>query len=430
MKQLFDRVAWPLAAALVLGAGLLVAAQPAAAQSGKAPAVKVKTPGVTVQVGPDRGAVAEGGDAGGAGSGATKPGVRVRVNNGGRIVRIGPDKGAPDGVTNGAPAPASAAPPSYWVGILGGDVSPELRTHLGPLVEEEETGVIIREVVAGSPAEAAGLKEHDILLRANGKPIAGMATLVEEVAAVAPSKGQITIDLIRAGRRETKFVKPAERPASAMASPAAAWPGMPPGVFGGNGFGDDVDTLTLRMFGNGGVLGGAPGVQVQANGTSVSVTSVNGKTRVKVQQGDQEWDIDASEPKALDQLPPDVRAIVDGVIGSVDVDVNVDRLIPDVRGFFGRRGEGRRDEGRRGEGGFFGRRDRQIEAMQRQIDEMQRRLFGGDVPADPESGAGDQRGGELDEAPPFGGARPATPPAPVEVEIPAEEAGDEPGEEK
>ena len=403
MRMLLDKLEWPLALALVCGAGLVVQAQD----------VEVNAPGATVKVGPDKGADGEG-----VRTRVQASGVDVDVKaNSGRIVRIGPDRGADEEVRE--ERIIVNAEPSYWVGILGGDISPELRAHLGGAIKEGEGAVIVREVVPKSPAAEAGLKQHDILLRANGRPITGMNVLVEEVRDVGPSGGQITIDLIRAGKQETVWVKPAERPATPQpVQPGFREPGFGEaapgrGFFGGLFGGREGEPLRLRMFGPGVVMDG-PNVRVLSDGMSVSVATVNGKTRVKVKRGDEEWDIDATDPEALEGLPDDVRALVDGVMagGNVDVDVNIDEIMPDLEGIFGDRQGifGRRD-------GFFGRRQQQqqLQAMQRQIEELQRQLFGEVRPA-PEGDAG------LDEAPVFEGD--ARPPAPVNVEIPAEDDGE------
>ncbi|MEM6799019.1 MAG: PDZ domain-containing protein, partial [Planctomycetota bacterium] len=313
--------------------------------------VDVDAGGTTVRVGPDRGA---------GNVEVRAPGVDVEVDVDGqggaralgRIIRIGPDRA--DERVEGEAVPAE---PTYWVGILGGDISPELRSHL----DLEEGGVIVREVVPGSPAAEGGLKEHDIVRRANGKPIAAMSELVALVAEVGPTKGRITLELIREGRPQTVWIAPAERPAAAAAPPLGQpgfrEPANAEGLLGGL-FGGDGDPFQFRMFGPG-IMANGPNVQVQANGVSVSVSTVNGKTRVRAQRGDEAWDIDATDPAALDELPEEVRAIVDGVMtGGADVDINIDRVIPKLDGFFRDRFPAR------------GALEARIERMQRQIDRL------------------------------------------------------------
>lgn len=366
MTTIMNRIALPVALVGVGGLGLLAYAQ----------GVDVRAPGATIQVGPDRGA--NDGDAG----------VRVRA----------------PGVDVDVDVDVANAGPTYWIGLLGGDISPELRSHLQLKELKVNQGVIVREVVPESPAAEAGLQNFDILLRANGEPVAGMRELSQLVREVGPTKGQITLEIIRSGRQETVWVTPAERPADA----ALPRPGLPIPDLRQPGFREDPP-LGFRLFGPGGIvgpggiLGDDPNVQIQTNGVSVSVTTVNGETRVKVKRGDEEWDVDANNPEELATLPDDVRVLVDGVLGGAgaNVDIDVEEIIPDLQGLFG--------QFRQRRAGNAALRQ-QMEAMQRQLDALQRQLrgeppvAGGDLPAE---------GGE---APPF---EPNVP-APAEVEIPAE----------
>ncbi|MBI1734973.1 MAG: Do family serine endopeptidase [Candidatus Rokubacteria bacterium] len=50
-------------------------------------------------------------------------------------------------------------------------------------------GVVVAEVAAGSPAEAAGLKRGDVILEIAGKPIPDAAAFTRELAAVPPDQG-------------------------------------------------------------------------------------------------------------------------------------------------------------------------------------------------------------------------------------------------
>lgn len=375
MRISLKPLTFPLAMALACGVGQSVLAQD----------VEVDAPGTTIRVGPDRG---EGGESARADVRVRAPGVRVNVDG---------QRGIP----------AADAEPLFWVGILGGDLSPELRAHINAPIEVEGQGVIVRSVLPNSPAAEAGLQQHDILLFANGEPITGMGVLAEEVKKVGPSGGQVTVELLRAGKQETVWVKPAERPAP-VAQPGFREQPVEPGGMLGRIFGGEGGPLRLRIFGGDGAIAGAGNVQINANGMSVSVKSVNGKTRVNVKQlGEdgavaKEWDVDASDPKALEQLPPDVRAMVDGVMSmGANVDINVNEMIPDLGGLLERRG------------GLFRARDRRLEEMQRQIEELQRRVLG-EVP--PPAPAGDPAAAGGGEAPAFDPDA-----APAEVEIPAEE---------
>ncbi|TWT85395.1 putative serine protease HhoA precursor [Posidoniimonas polymericola] len=335
------------------------------------------------------------------------------------IVRVGEDPAeAATTPPNEPPAPPVAptevrpARPSYWIGILGGDVSEELRAHLGL----EGAGVLVREVVPDSPADQAGIKKFDVLLSANGQPVTEMGALAQVVREVGGTdNGKITIDLLRAGGHEQLTVTPAERPAPAAPPQPVGpnGPAAPEGLgpeavmqqfFGGA----DGGPFQFRMFGPGVAVGGA-NVDIQAPGnTSVQVQTQNGQTHVTVNQNGKTWEVDADDPEALEQLPEEVRPMVEGLINGQGVDVNVDLqdMLPQLEGMFdgfGERWAGRRDE----------RLRRRMEALERQLDQLRSRLGeeSGEAPA------------ANDVAPAF---EPPQPPAPaVEVEIPAEGASSE-----
>ncbi|HVR07345.1 MAG TPA: PDZ domain-containing protein [Thermoanaerobaculia bacterium] len=55
-----------------------------------------------------------------------------------------------------------------YLGVELSDLTPELRAHFGA---PEQAGVMVARVVAGSPAEKAGLKIGDILTSLDGKPV-------------------------------------------------------------------------------------------------------------------------------------------------------------------------------------------------------------------------------------------------------------------
>lgn len=351
--------------------------------------------------------------------------VDVNVDSQEVIVRVGDDpaEAAPAPPPEpGAPAqPQAQSPaPSYWIGILGGDVSEELRAHLGL----EGAGVLVREVVPDSPAAQAGIKKFDVLLTANGKPVTEMATLagvVREVGGAEP--GEIKLDLLRAGGHQEVTVVPAARPA---APPRPMQPAPRAGGFE-QFFGREGEPLAadgqnptffsvlpeFRLFGPSVAVGGA-NVDIRGPGAaSVQVQTHNGKSRVVVTQGDKTWEVDADDPESLEQLPPEVRPMVEGMLngqGGVNVAVDVQELLPQLEGMFegfGERWAGRRDE----------RIRRRLELLERQIEQLRGRLG---------EEAGQAPPAADDEAPAF-----VPPPAPAaEIELPAEPAVEEPADQE
>ena len=117
------------------------------------------------------------------------------------------------------PPPASKAtderpaPPKYWIGLLGGPIPADnpLRAQIDL---PENQGLLVANIVPDSPAAKAGLKQHDILLKGNGKDLHEMKDLIDLVMSEGPKKGQITLDVLRHNKHESVNLKPEERPAN------------------------------------------------------------------------------------------------------------------------------------------------------------------------------------------------------------------------
>src|SRR3972149_5705182 len=115
------------------------------------------------------------------GAGAIAQAQEEKAQAEGRIVQIGPADGqratteeAASVEATDSPVPEQAAQPlvkKYWIGLLGGPVTPELRYQLDI---PEDQGVMVRDVVPESPAAEAGLKSFDIVLAAKDKPVHDM----------------------------------------------------------------------------------------------------------------------------------------------------------------------------------------------------------------------------------------------------------------
>ena len=67
-------------------------------------------------------------------------------------------------------------------------------------------GLVITEVKASSPAERAGLRRHDILLKVNGKSLTGPDELRRDVE--TGLKNGMELEVLRRGKRETVKVEP------------------------------------------------------------------------------------------------------------------------------------------------------------------------------------------------------------------------------
>ncbi len=239
----------------------------------------------------------------------------------GPIVQIGP--GSVD-ETDLSAATEDQAPQevSYWIGLRGRNVDdPVLRTQLQLA---EDMGVVIEDVVSDSPAEKAGLRKHDIVLRANGDAVDSMLVLQDQV-----SKNQdkpIELLLIRLGKEMTVTVTPEVRPDnieqlsdgadmnSPLASPEQALQrllqqfnaggGLPGGIGGRRIIGPGLAFNNNRID-----------LNTMPNGMSITIMrDQDGPARITVKKGDQTWNFTSDDAETLAELPKDVRHYVEGML--------------------------------------------------------------------------------------------------------------------
>jgi serine protease Do len=86
-----------------------------------------------------------------------------------------------------------------WLGVQIQAVTDEIAEGLGL---DESRGALVASVVAGSPAEKAGLRAGDVILGFNGEDIDNVKDLTRRVAA-ASTEDESTIEIWRSGDRET-----------------------------------------------------------------------------------------------------------------------------------------------------------------------------------------------------------------------------------
>ena len=95
-----------------------------------------------------------------------------------------------------------------WIGVAVQDLTPEL---LESFKLGETQGVLIAEVVRGSPADKAGVKAGDILLSIADKPLTDSNIMLETISAMPPN--QLTqLKLLRNQSEITVQVKVGKRP--------------------------------------------------------------------------------------------------------------------------------------------------------------------------------------------------------------------------
>jgi putative serine protease PepD len=100
--------------------------------------------------------------------------------------------------------------------VLRGDAGGEKRAqgYLGIALSDRTdggVGAVVSEVAAGSPAEAAGLKVRDVILRVNDQPITGQGALIGIIRDATPGD-EVEIVIERDGERITVKAELAARP--------------------------------------------------------------------------------------------------------------------------------------------------------------------------------------------------------------------------
>ncbi|MDH4284936.1 MAG: Do family serine endopeptidase [Gallionellaceae bacterium] len=95
-----------------------------------------------------------------------------------------------------------------WIGVAVQELTPELAESfkLGDL-----QGVLISEVVRGSPADKAGVKAGDILTAVDNKPMADSSSMLETISSLPPGK-IVLLKLTRNQREVVVQVKIGKRP--------------------------------------------------------------------------------------------------------------------------------------------------------------------------------------------------------------------------
>jgi hypothetical protein len=233
--------------------------------------------------------------------------------------------------------------------------------------------LLVANVVPNSPAAKAGLKQYDVLVKANNKELHEMKDLVDLVLSEGEKKGQITLDVLRRGKHETMTLKPEERPANAPS------PQLGRDDDGGMSGGPDVDQfmqqfrnrfpMQFRNMGPGVIVGGGgAAVANMPNGVSVSITKENDKpAHISVKRGSDSWEIDGDNPEALKKLPADLRPFVEQMLHGGGLTHGPQPFNFQGPGFQGPGPGADMDAG--------GMRDR-LERMERRLEEMQKRMLG------------------------------------------------------
>jgi serine protease Do len=95
-----------------------------------------------------------------------------------------------------------------YLGVVIQQLTPDLADSFGV---EGDSGVLIGEVTPDGPAGKAGLKQGDVIVEMDGKPVEKMAPFRNRVAMVAPGS-KVELEVLRDGARKTFNVQVGELP--------------------------------------------------------------------------------------------------------------------------------------------------------------------------------------------------------------------------
>ncbi len=109
-----------------------------------------------------------------------------------------------------------------WLGVMIQHVTPEIKKLFNL---DEEKGALVSDVVAGGPADNAGIERGDVIVAVDGKQIKEMKELPFLIATIPVGK-TVTVDVIRKGKSESIRVtigeleeEEGERPVVSQAGP-------------------------------------------------------------------------------------------------------------------------------------------------------------------------------------------------------------------
>ena len=97
-----------------------------------------------------------------------------------------------------------------FLGVATDTLTPELADEIGV---DADSGAVILEVTAGSPADEAGLREEDVLVRIGDTTIESASDVPDAIREHQPGD-EIEVEVIRGDQRETVTARLVERPNS------------------------------------------------------------------------------------------------------------------------------------------------------------------------------------------------------------------------
>ncbi len=127
-----------------------------------------------------------------------------------------------------------------WIGASLSDLTPELATSMGI---EDTSGVVVMDVLPGSPAASADLRRGDVITRLDAEAIRSSRQL-RNLIATRGAGAEVRITRMRGGRSAEARVTLEERPRSALGAPGT--PGSSPDLARATRGATDVGGLLVQ----------------------------------------------------------------------------------------------------------------------------------------------------------------------------------------
>ncbi len=117
-----------------------------------------------------------------------------------------------------------------YLGVSVSEMTPEYAQGFG--LPENTQGALVQQVVPRAPAAKAGVKEGDVVVALNGKPVRSSSELTRRVALIPPG-GKAELTLLRGGQKKEIAVTVVQRPDEEVLARGEMEPG------GGEGEGEE-----------------------------------------------------------------------------------------------------------------------------------------------------------------------------------------------